>query len=478
MSQATPEGPIGPMGQWAVAWSRRVRGRFPLPEGEEGSPWRTGSEGRKGEGLGPPPRTDSPGPSPQPSPRGRGGSASVRPVLGLFTLSVALLLGLALVPAPVAAAGTEAIDGTVVDGTAGATMPRGLVVTLRGVGQGHQFTVDQSTPVASDGHFSFPSVPADPSVTYVVSTEYAGVPYLTAIPKASGQPTVPVKITVYEPTTSDAAIHVQSQSWLLGSLDVAKQQASVLALLVISNDGDRVYVGDHRGDPGSAVPGVLPRTIRFILPDGASDFQPQMGLDPSKLLPVANGFVDTAPVLPGQHDIAYTFRIGYAETVAELHTTIPYPTAKLRFLAPDAGLEFRTDILADDGTTQIEGHPYRVLGADNVKADSTVTVDVIGLPSVPASRLSPEDMRTGGIALIILAVLVAIVLGVRARLARPADPLAERRALLASIAQLDERYAAGQLGAERYQAERDRQKRQLIDLIVGGRASVSGPGVA
>ncbi|MGH2461757.1 MAG: hypothetical protein ACRDIY_23125, partial [Chloroflexota bacterium] len=250
------------------------------------------------------------------------------------------------------------------------------------------------------------------------------------------------------------------------------------ATLVVANNGDRVYVGDHRGDPGSAVPGILPRTLRLSLPDGASDFQPQIGLDPSKLLPIESGFVDTSPVFPGQHDVAYTFRIGYAEGVAELHATLPYNTAKLRFLGPDAGLEFRTDVLADAGTTKIEGNSYRVLGADNLKADSTVTVDVVGLPAVPTDRLSPQDMQIGGIAIIVLAVVLATFLGFRSRSTRLFDPLAERRALLASIARLDDQYAAGQLGAERYRAERAQQKRQLIDLIVGARASASGPGVA
>lgn len=399
-----------------------------------------------------------------------------------LTLTILLVALATLVAAAsqnvAAAAGTETIAGTVVDGTKGAALPRGLVVTLRGVGQNHQVTTSQTATVGTDGRFSFAGVPADPNATYVVSTEYAGVPYLTAIPKANGQPTAPIQITIYEPTTSDSSIRIDSANWLLGSLDVEKQQALVLATMVVANDGDRVYVGDHRGDPGSAVPGILPRTLRLSLPAGASSFQPELGLDPSNLLPVTGGYVDTAPVLPGQHDLAYTFRIGYAESVAELRGSLPYPTTRLRFLAPDAGLDFRTDLLTDDGTVQVEGHSYRVLGVDNLKANTAVTVDVIGLPAVPTSRLNPDDMRLAGIVLIVLAVLLALYLGLRSRGSHQTDPLVERRALLASLAQLDDRYLAGQLNAEHYQTERARQKRQLIDLIMGGRASADGPGIA
>ena len=395
-------------------------------------------------------------------------------------IALAFVLALTTVGGSVgtaAAAGTDAISGTVVDGTAGAALPRGLVVTLQRVGPGHQSVVNQKASVGASGRFTFADVPTDPSVSYFVSTEYAGVPYVSTVPKANGGATTTVPVKVYEPTTSDTAIKIDDESWLLGSVDVDKQQALVLVTLVVSNDGDRVYVGDHRGDPGSAVPGILPRTLRVTLPRGASDFQPQLGLDPAALLPVEGGFVDTAPVLPGQHDLAYTYRIGFAETVAEIQATLSYPTAKLRFLAPD-GLGFRSDHFGDDGTVQLQGQTYRVLGADQLKADTTVTVDVIGLPAVTASRLSPRDMQLGGLALIALAIVLALYVGLRSRGARVADPLAERRVLLASIAQLDDRYAAGQLGDERYRAERARQKRQLIDLIVGGRASTNSSGVS
>lgn len=377
-----------------------------------------------------------------------------------------------------AAAGTETISGTVVNGTAKAPLPSHLVVTLQGTGSSQQSTFSQSTSVSPDGRFTFANVPADPSVSYTVSTEYAGVSYVSAVPKANGQSTVSVELKIYEPTTSDSAIRIDSASWLLGALDAEKQQTTILALLTITNAGDRVYVGDHRGDPGAAVPGILPRTLRLVLPQGASDFQPQMGLDPSKLLPIANGYVDTQPLLPGQHQLAYTYRLGYAEGVAEIRVDLPYPTAKLRFLAPDVGLEFRSDRLGDGGTMPIEGRTYRILAADQLKADTTVTIDVIGLPGVPTNRLDPTTMQITGLVLIGLAIALATFLGLRSRGAGQTDPLAEQRALLTSIAQLDDRFAAGQLSAERYQAERARQKQRLIDLILGSRTSPTGSGAA
>jgi hypothetical protein len=408
------------------------------------------------------------------SPRRWGERLRRAPLLGVV---LALILTLS-VSGVASATGTETITGTVVNGTAKAPIPNGLVVTLQGTGSSQQPTFSQSTSVSPDGRFTFANVPADPNVSYTISTDYAGVPYSTAVPKANGQSTIPAELKIYEPTTSDSAIRVDSASWLLGALDAEKQQTTILVLLTVTNAGDRVYVGDHRGDPGAAVPGVLPRTLRLALPQGASDFQPQMGLDPSKLLPIANGYVDTEPLLPGQHQLAYTYRLGYAEGIAEIRVDLPYPTTKLRFLAPDVGLEFRSDRLGDGGTMPIEGRTYRVLAADQLKADTTVTIDVIGLPGLPTNRLDPTTIQIAGLVLIGLAIILAAFLGLQSRGSSQTDPLAQRRALLVSIAQLDDRFAAGQISAERYQAERARQKQQLIDLIMGSRAFPTGSGAA
>ncbi|HUX88800.1 MAG TPA: hypothetical protein VMW65_17475, partial [Chloroflexota bacterium] len=242
------------------------------------------------------------------------------------------------------------------------------------------------------------------------------------------------------------------------------------------NAGDRTYVGDHRGDPGSATPGILPRTLRLPLPDGTSDFQVVEGLDPGTLLPVENGYVDTAPVTPGNHQIVYTFKMGYSAGVAELHTALPYPASNVHFLAPDAGLQFRSDRLGDGGTTQIGGNNYRVLGTSNLKANDVITVDVVGLPELATSRLSPSAMQIGGLGVVGLAILGALYFGLRPRSTTWTDPLAERRVLLASIAQLDDRYATGQLNVDRYRAERTQKKRQLIDLMLGGRTALDRSG--
>ncbi len=395
-----------------------------------------------------------------------------------FTLVVALALlvsgGGARVVQATPLPSPEAVEGVVVDGTAGAAVPSGLVVRLeRRDAAGRRSSLATAT-VDERGTFSFPAPPLAEGTSAVVRAEYAGVGYEASVVRAADGTIAPVRLTIYEPTDSDATLQIAAANWVFEGIDTQNQQVLILETLEVVNAGDRTYVGDHRGDPGSDVPGVLPRSIRLLLPSGASGFIPQDGLDPLRLLPVAGGFVDTAPVPPGSHQIAYTYIIAYADGGAELRKALPYPTKTLRVLVPNAGLEIRTDRLHAAGTIEIQGRPYLVLGAEDVPANTNVTVDVLGLPSSPTGRLDPGAIQLFGLSVLVLAVGVALYLGLRPRSHERDDPATERRALLLALARLDDSLAAGRINPERYQAERARQKRRLIDLALGGSVTADG----
>jgi hypothetical protein len=387
---------------------------------------------------------------------------------------VAILLVLVRISAAVAAPAKApvTVSGTVVDGTAGAKLPPNLTLTLQGVDASHQFSSAGTTAPDAQGHFAFPGVTLTSGVNYVVTTEYDGAAYAADVTVADGTP-APVTLSIYEPTTSDAALKLASASWVFGALDATSQQITVLEMFTLTNTGDHTYVGDHRGDPGSDAPGVQPRTIRITLPGGASDFSPLAGLDPSTVLPVANGYVDTAAVTPGDHQIVYSYKIAYADGVVEIQKPLSYPTDKLSFLVPDVGLQLRSDKLTSTSKVSMQGHTFVALSGTNLPANADVTVDVLGLPDPPTSRLSPDLMRILGLGIVVPLLAAAFTLGSR----RGAPPRPRRvpaasdeRALLTMIAALDDRYAAGAISAERYQQQRERRKRELIDLRLGNPA--------
>ena len=385
-----------------------------------------------------------------------------------LTMLIGLLLATVSVDVNQTFAAGDALAGTVVDGTAGAALPTNLIVRLDGIAANGLAIPERTAAVGAGGQFSFGGFAADPSVRYTVATDYEGATYEYVLPRDRSS-LQPVTLKLYEPTASNQSIGIDAATWVVEAIDLDNQQITVLETLLLNNAGDRTFIGDHNGDPGSDAPGVLPRTLRILLPPGASNFVPQIGIDAGTILPVANGVVDTRPILPGQRQIGYSYKIAYSEGGAEIRKAMPYPTKKLRFLGPDAGLDLRSDLLTAAGSVQISNRQFLVLATDNLPANTVATVDIFGLPSSPVGRLDPNLIQVAGLVAIVLAVLIALYFALRPAQSPRSEAAAERENLIAAIASLDDAYADGKLADETYRAERGRQKRQLVDLVVGER---------
>lgn len=378
-----------------------------------------------------------------------------------------LVLSLLLWPSAVGAVAPIAVKGVVVDGTAGASLAPGLIARLHDDTIGSTSYVDRAAPIGTDGTFAFDNVPMDPTKKYRVTVDYRGASYEAAIPNGASDGVSPITMTVFEPTTSEDVLRISSANWVIQSIDDQKQQVVVLETLDVVNSSDRAYVGDHRGDPGSDAPGVLPRTLRLYLPQGASQFQPLSGLDSSGLLPVAGGFVDTKPILPGVRQVAYTYEMAYAEGGMEIRKSLPYPTAKLRALVPNAGLDYRSDRLVAAGTLDLQGRSYVVLSADQVPANQDVTLDALGFPTTPVGRLDPATVQSVGLGIVAIAIFAAFILGLRAGRSSEADVADPRDELLRSIARLDAQRVSGRIDQRQYEQVRSEKKQALLALATG-----------
>ncbi len=75
-----------------------------------------------------------------------------------------------------------------------------------------------------------------------------------------------------------------------------------------------------------------------------------------------------------------------------------------------------------------------------------------------------------------LAVLFAVFFGLRPKAAARVDRVAERATLVASLAGLDDSFAAGRIDSELYESERAARKRALVDLVLGERAPADQSG--
>jgi hypothetical protein len=350
------------------------------------------------------------------------------------------------------------LEGAVVQGTAGGGAVSGLAVRLL-VFQGSQRVDEQQGTTDAQGHFRFEGLDPSPERIYFPVVEYHDVSYYPSPVSFKDAPTQSVTITIYEPTADDAQVLFPRTNLILTGVD--PERLYVMEMGVASNRGDRAY--------------AAPETLRFALPAGAESFSPRFGMMADAVSQRPSGFVLTGPLLPGDHELAYSYELPVQGQQADLSRTLQHPVESFSLFVP-AQDNIRVDSpqLAESGTRDMGGMTYRVYTASNLVRGSQLVIRLSDLPEVPgalAQRLG-YALLASGLLVSLGALLFAWRRGARATTpAAAAAPVAtddletRRDELLATVADLDERFEAGELPLPEYQRARDLAKRRLVALL-------------
>lgn len=287
-----------------------------------------------------------------------------------------LLLGLALVwwPSLVAAEpGAGTIAGRVVNGTPGGGPVGDLEVTLQGANAGGEALQPRSSRTDAQGSFRFDDLPLEGDYAFMVFATYNEAEYYSDIIQfGADTPSAEVELRVYEPTTAADALRVTVDHVVLEA-DSEAQVLRVLEVVQVVNEGDRAYVGTAAGDGP-------PLTLLFSLPEGAVQVQPMQGLVPEDLVATPDGVADTAPVVPGQREVALAYDLPYTSSDLLFRKTLPYATDRFAFLLLDVGARLESPSLASLERVDMGGRQYLKLAADSLEAGTPVEVSLRGLP--------------------------------------------------------------------------------------------------
>lgn len=382
--------------------------------------------------------------------------------------------------APAVPAGKGRLLGKVTNGTPGGGSVSGLTVTLNTFEEFNPLATKE-TQVAADGSFEFTDLPTDPKYVYLVNTEYAGMGFGSDISGfAEGQTELQLPVSVYETSDQPGDIRANLAQWFL-----QPHQGGVLVgeLYRITQTGDRVYIGGEQVAPGKR------SVLSFDLPPEATSLVVDGGEIGDRFVLTEDGVVDTMPMAPGGRQILMRYLLPYTGTKAKLAHALSYPVDKLSVLVAD-GPTVQTE-LQDQGQQTVNEEQWNSFGADNLPAGEEISlrltdlerataaeVNAPGAPAMSAMVLSYNPRLLVGVAVLSLIVAGLILAAYLLRKPPPAaepppssrllepqsveELTAERQQLLESIAQLDDRYAAGELDQERYQSLRAAQKRSLL----------------
>jgi len=361
-------------------------------------------------------------------------------------------------PPPAATSGLT-INGSILNGTDGASPPANLEVTFyRLPGGTGETVVTQTLKADAEGRFSLSDVEAAPGDLLAATVTYAEVTYPSNTATVAGTDApINLQLTVFEPTTDTAAIQIDTLHVIVipGS-----ETISVNEIYVISNPGDRVVV---------KVPGP---TLRFNLPAAATALQLLDGAVPGAFVQSADGFDYYEAVSPGQSAqlvIGYEMPLGATDAIFD--RTLNYPTQSVNVLVASSDMQASSSQLIDQGLQDIQGQAYHQFSGGALQAGQQLTFRL----SRPGA--SVDAKLIGGIALLLIGAGVVGYGLLRTRggerktqpvvARKPRATPAERERILDQIAALDDQFEAGEIGEAEYHAQRAALKKKALKLMGG-----------
>lgn len=369
-----------------------------------------------------------------------------------------------------AAPNDGSISGTLQNRSANGASPAGSSVLLVSFGRKEQKPLGQQTTKADDqGHYAFNGLDRDPNTVYITVARFGEVNYpadapITLTDTAAAQ----ADIGVFDATTADESLQVARLNLLLlGAQD---------GVLQFMEMGSVVNAGDRTFKTANPQEGALARALKFPLPPGALGAQMQSGFNAQDVIAGVGGVQVTSPVPPGQHEFALSFQVPYSGTSADLSLQMPYPTGTFNIYLPDTGYALDVSGLTAAGPAQLGGQQYTLYTASNLNR-STLISATLKLSNGPGGgAASPTQIAAISLGVVLLVLGGGVLLfGARRRdgqlpsVPSAADWETQRLELVVRLAALDERFAAGEIGQSEYEAERERGKERLRQLVVSRR---------
>ncbi len=349
------------------------------------------------------------------------------------------------------------IEGQVVNGTEGGSSVANQEITLNAYLNDTELN-STITKTDSEGRFVFDSLSTEPGNSYQVTLTFQEVDYSSEWLSFDDSETSRfTEVTVFDSTTSDEAIKVEMAHTIIY---IEEGSLLVMEYLLFVNEADRTYIGSKEINTDGTK-----ETLRFSLPEEATELQPKSGLMECCIYSSEEGFVDTMPVLPGDAEVLYSYRVDYNSGAYTFSRNVNYPTVNYDLLIQGESSKVISDQLTTAEPFDIDGTWFNhVSGTDLILGNTLV------------ARLSdlPEVSNQGSLIWVTLAMVVLaggfsfgyLLKRKKAQPLSPEDTLDQRRqGLLIELAQLDDDFEGGRISEEVYRKQRAEKKVQLVELI-------------
>tara|TARA_B100001142_G_C14341715_1_gene658148 strand:+ start:1652 stop:2815 length:1164 start_codon:yes stop_codon:yes gene_type:complete len=234
-----------------------------------------------------------------------------------------------------------------------------------------------------EGKFEFKNIPYLESSLYGVSLIYQDAIYVESVSFDQKIP-LDIKINVFDSSSSDDSIIIQNASMVFDNINSELQTISVLEVVTILNDSLVAYV------PGEGPMDLL----RFGLPEGASNLNVDTNIFESNYVQVDRGFALIASILPGSHELTYSYEIPYQNSIFEYIKNWRYGANNLRIIIPTSDIILNSNFSDPVLDTEIGGRVYSVLETTNVSKGFESTIEIKNLPKLVWYQKFSQDFNS------------------------------------------------------------------------------------
>ncbi|BCX05550.1 MAG: hypothetical protein KatS3mg053_3488 [Candidatus Roseilinea sp.] len=363
-----------------------------------------------------------------------------------------------------ATTGDGVINLRAINGTPNGQPVRNLPVTLR-VYDSSGEVLSRTATLDDAGFVSFDNLPVRANYFYQAELDYGGGRFYAAPAQfpITGTRLISDILPVFETTTDASAISINELHVFVQDMD--ESTVTIVEYYLFDNAGDRAYIG-------AAGPSDKRRTLKISVPKDAQNLRfDGLGLG-SRFFQEGDVIYDSDVVVPGLRSaqIAMIYELPYRDS-RTFDRRVFYPVQRADVIVPEvigAGTPFTvTGGLNDQGVQQTLGGNVRLfLSPRALAAGESFAFELRGRPlGAPTPGSNPRDIGFGLIIFGLAIGLAYFVLSrVRAyRIAQEGAPQ-RRKILTRQIADLDDKFALGEIAEEDYRAQRDRLKRELVAL--------------
>ncbi|MCG2769734.1 MAG: hypothetical protein L6435_15350, partial [Anaerolineae bacterium] len=231
--------------------------------------------------------------------------------------------------------------------------------------------------------------------------EYKGVSYWSNVVVFSqGDALLSVPITVYDSTSSSEDLWIERAHLIL---EFEPGAIVVQEMHIFVNGGDKVYASSLEGSR---------RTAHFPLPSGATDLEMTEALMTCCIEMVEGGFAYTRPIVPGEMEFFFSYRLPYQTTSYTLSKNVVYPIHSADVLIADEGVKVTSSNLTAREPVTPQGRRYLHFSAQGLAQGDDLTLQLTDLPLTiqPREVQSPVSTVQGRAFMALGALAVLLVL--------------------------------------------------------------------